>query len=61
MTEGLIGTYLSTLQALWPNSPEPRLHRSRGSGRSSSPGSLGFYVMPGGTLEITDARVRGGP
>lgn len=46
MTEGLIETYLSTLHSMWPTSPEPRLHRSRGSRRSSAARDAGFYVLP---------------
>ena len=29
-----------------------------GDGQAMRAGTLGFYVMPGGTLEITDARIR---
>lgn len=29
-----------------------------GAGKAMRAGSLGFYVMPGGTLEISDARIR---
>ena len=32
-----------------------------GDGKAMRAGSLGFYVMPGGTLEITDARIRSQP
>lgn len=32
-----------------------------GDGKAMRPGALGFYVMPGGTLEIADARIRSAP
>ncbi len=32
-----------------------------GDGKAMRPGALGFYVMPGGSLEITDARIRSEP
>jgi hypothetical protein len=34
VNERLIDTYVSSVQALWPGTPEPRLRRSRGSGRA---------------------------
>jgi hypothetical protein len=42
----LVDPYLSTTQTLWPGEPEPRLHRSRGSGRSTSGEELEFLVLP---------------
>lgn len=38
MGERLIDTYVSSVQALWPGTPEPRLRRSRGSGRAGAAG-----------------------
>lgn len=34
MNERLIDTYVSSVQALWPGTPGPRLHRSRGPARA---------------------------
>jgi len=42
LSERLIDTYVSSVQALWPGTPEPRLRRSRGSGRA--PGSTGDEI-----------------
>ncbi len=42
MNERLIDTYVSSVQALWPGTPEPRLRRSRGSGRA--PGRSGDEI-----------------
>jgi hypothetical protein len=48
---GLIETYLSTVHAMWPGGPEPRLRRSRGPWapvRDSGGGTdLAFFVLPG--------------
>ena len=46
MTERPIDTYVSSVQALWPGTPEPRLHRSRGSGRSSGSDEIELVVLP---------------
>ena len=46
MTERLIDTYVSSVQSLWPGTPEPRLHRSRGSGRSRTTDETEFAVLP---------------
>jgi hypothetical protein len=46
VTEGLIETYLSTLQGLWPESSAPQLRRSRVASRGSRHGDVGFYVLP---------------
>jgi Phosphotransferase enzyme family len=46
VTERLIDTYVSSVQALWPGTPEPRLHRSRGSGRSPAAGETELLVLP---------------
>jgi hypothetical protein len=46
VSDGLIETYLSTVHSLWPTSPEPRLHRSRGPGLSARRDASGFLVLP---------------
>jgi hypothetical protein len=46
VTERLIDTYVSSVQALWPGTPEPRLHRSRGSGRSPGEDVAELAVLP---------------
>lgn len=46
MDERLVDTYVSSVQALWPGEPEPRLRRGRGSGRSSSTDDVELLVLP---------------
>jgi hypothetical protein len=46
LNERLIDTYMSSVQALWPGTPEPRLHKSRGSGRSQRSDDVELVVLP---------------
>ena len=46
MKERPIDTYVSSVQALWPGTSEPRLRRSRGSGRSPGAGETEMAVLP---------------
>ncbi len=48
MDERLIDTYVSSVRALWPGEPGPRLHRSRGPGRAPS----GTGEQDGGDVEL---------
>jgi hypothetical protein len=46
LNQSLADTYVSSVQALWPGEPEPRLHRGRGSGRPLSGDEVELLVVP---------------
>jgi hypothetical protein len=46
VNERLIDTYVSSVQTLWPGTPEPRLRRGRGSGSPSATGETELAVLP---------------
>lgn len=46
MDKSLVDTYVSSVQALWPGEPGPRLLRGRGPGRSRSRDDVELLVVP---------------
>src|SRR3954454_776794 len=46
MDERLIDTYVSSVQALWPGAPAPRLRRGRGAGPSTAADETELLVLP---------------